>query len=158
MLPSAVTLAGYGRGCGGCLSSGRVAPGCGCPDVERQFSPQPQAVSQARQFLRQALQDHLDGHTGSDLADTLLMAANELASNAVLHARTEFTVRLVADANRVRVEVTDENSRVPQPCLTPADATSGRGLAIVDGSGLDWGIDRHPGGKIVWVQAARPAS
>lgn len=104
------------------------------------------------------LQDHLDGQAGSDLADTLLMAANELASNAVLHARTESTVRLLADADRVRVEVTDENSRVPQPCLTPADATSGRGLAIVDAAELDWGIDRHPGGKTVWIQTARPAS
>jgi len=26
---------------------------------------------------------------------------------------------------------------------------------IVDGSGLQWGVDRYPGGKTVWVQAPR---
>ena len=55
------------------------------------------------------------------------MAANELTTNAVLHARTDFTVRVLFGAHRVRVEVSDGNTRMPQPCLTPADATSGRG-------------------------------
>ena len=69
--------------------------------------------------------------------------------------RTEFPVRVVADAAGVLVEVTNGNTRVPQPCVAPEDATSGRGLAIVEGSGLDWGIDRHAGGKTVWLQSAR---
>jgi anti-sigma regulatory factor (Ser/Thr protein kinase) len=100
------------------------------------------------------LQDVL-GSSGGELADVLVLAANELATNAVLHARTEFTVRVVVDAAHVRVEVTDGNSRVPQPFLAPADATSGRGMAIIEGSGLHWGIDRHAGGKTVWLQSAR---
>lgn len=91
---------------------------------------------------------------GDDLVHTLVTAANELVTNAVLHARTEFTVRVLADTRWVRVEVSDSNTRMPQPCLAPADAASGRGLAIVDGSGLQWGAERHPGGKTVWVQAA----
>ena len=81
------------------------------------------------------------------------MAANELVANAVFHARTEFTVRVLIDTDRVRIEVSDGNTRMPQPCLTPADATSGRGLAIVDGTGLQWGAERHARGKTVWVQA-----
>lgn len=64
------------------------------------------------------------------------MAANEFATNAVLHARTNFTVQVRDDGVVVRIEISDRNSRMPQPCLTPADATSGRGLAIVGGSGL----------------------
>lgn len=127
-------------------------------EVAREFPPDARAVGQARRFLRQALQDQLGDDPGSDLADLLLMVANELATNAVLHARTEFTVRLVVAPDLVRVEVADDNSRTPQPCLAPADATSGRGLAIVDGSGLDWGVDRHGGGKTVWVQALRTPS
>ena len=78
------------------------------------------------------------------------MAANELTTNAVLHARTEFTVRVLVDPARIRVEVSDENPRLPQLCLVPADATSGRGLAVIDGSGLEWGVDRL-------IQAARPS-
>jgi len=86
-------------------------------ELSREFEPDALAVSQARRFLRQALQDLLGDDDGSELADTLLMAANELTTNAVLHARTEFVVRIAVDALHVRVEVTDGNSRVPQPCL-----------------------------------------
>lgn len=124
-----------------------------------EFQPDGPSVARARQFLRQALGEVLGGEGDPrDLADTLLLAANELATNAVLHARTEFTIRVLVDAQRVRVEVCDENSRIPQPCLAPDDATSGRGLAIVDGTGLLWGIDRHPGGKTVWLQAPLPVA
>jgi anti-sigma regulatory factor (Ser/Thr protein kinase) len=121
--------------------------------VAERFRPDPPEVSAARRFLRRALKPIESGPAGDGLVDSLIMAANELTTNAVLHARTEFTVRVLVDAHRVRVEVSDGNSRMPQPCLTPADATTGRGLAIVDGTGLRWGTERHPHGKTVWVQA-----
>lgn len=126
-------------------------------ELAREFEPDAPSVGQARRFLRQALHAHalLADDAGEELGDTLLLAANQLAINAVLHARTEFTVRVVVDLAHVRVEVTDANSRLPQPCLTPADATSGRGLAIVDGSGLHRGITRHLSGQTVWLQAPR---
>jgi anti-sigma regulatory factor (Ser/Thr protein kinase) len=123
--------------------------------VAERFRPDPQAVSDARRFLRRALRDIEAGPAGDDVVYILVMAANELAANAVLHARTEFTVRVRIDAHRIRIEVSDGNTRMPQPCLAPADATSGRGLAIVDGSGLEWGAERHARGKTVWIQAHR---
>jgi anti-sigma regulatory factor (Ser/Thr protein kinase) len=109
--------------------------------VAERFRPDPQAVSDARRFLRRVLRDIEAGPAGDDLVYILVMAANELAANAVLHARTEFTVRVLIDPHRIRVEVSDGNTRMPQPCLAPADATSGRVLAMVDGSGLQWGRD-----------------
>jgi anti-sigma regulatory factor (Ser/Thr protein kinase) len=120
--------------------------------VAQRFRPDPQAVSAARRFLRRAL-TAIEGGPAGDLVQTLVMAAKELTTNAVLHARTEFTVRVIINAYRVRVEISDGNTRMPQPCLTPAHATSGRGLALVDGSGLQWGAERHARGKTVWVQA-----
>jgi anti-sigma regulatory factor (Ser/Thr protein kinase) len=114
------------------------------------------SVTQARRFLGEVLQT-LREDSGGELADTLLMAASELTANAVLHAGTEFTVRVVLAATLVRVEVTDASSTAPQPREAPVDATSGRGLAIIDGSGLQWGIDRHADGKTVWIQAPRPS-
>jgi len=122
--------------------------------VAERFRPDPQEVSSARRFLRRALTAIEAGSDGDHLVYRLIMAGNELATNAVLHARTEFTVRVLIGAHRVRVEVTDGNTRMPQPCLTPADATSGRGLAIVEGTGLPWGAERHARGKTVWVEAA----
>jgi anti-sigma regulatory factor (Ser/Thr protein kinase) len=123
--------------------------------VAERFPPDPQAVPSVRRFVRRALEDIEAGPAGDGLVDNLIMAANELTTNAVLHARTEFTVRVLIDADRVRIEVSDGNTRMPQPCLAPADATSGRGLAIVDGSGLQWGAERHTRGKTVWVEAPR---
>jgi len=139
------------------LSAGRVpsAQWALKSDVSREFGPGALAVSQARRFLWQALQDLLGEGDGSELADTLLLVVNELSTNAVLHARTGFVVRFAVDAVQARAQVTDANSRVPRPGLAPADATSGRGLAIIDGSGLQHGIHRHPGGKTVWLQAQR---
>jgi anti-sigma regulatory factor (Ser/Thr protein kinase) len=119
------------------------------------FRPDPAALSEVRRFLRKALTGLAGSDRGQELADMLVMAANELATNAVLHARTEFTVLVRDDGTTVRVEVSDSNTRVPQPCLAPPNATSGRGLALVDGSGLAWGVDRHAGGKTVWVQGSR---
>jgi anti-sigma regulatory factor (Ser/Thr protein kinase) len=120
--------------------------------VAQRFRPEPQAVSAARRFLRRAL-TAIEGGPAGDLVHLLVMAANELTTNAVMHARTEFTVRVLIDAHRVRIEVSDGNTRLPQPRLTPAHATSGRGLAIVDGTGLQWGAERHARGKTVWIQA-----
>lgn len=121
--------------------------------VAERFRPDPPAASAARRFLRRTL-EHIEAlPAGDGVVDSLIAAANELTTNAVLHARTEFTVRVLVDAQRVRVEVSDGNARMPQPCLAPADATSGRGLAIVDGTGLPWGAERHRHGKTVWVEA-----
>jgi anti-sigma regulatory factor (Ser/Thr protein kinase) len=121
--------------------------------IAERFRPDPQAVSSARRFLRRALAAIESGPAVDGVVYSLIMAANELATNAVLHARTDFTVRVLIDAHWIRVEVADGNTRMPQPCLTPAHATSGRGLAIVDGTGLQWGAERQARGKIVWIQA-----
>jgi hypothetical protein len=132
-------------------------------DRREEFDPSPVSVGRARRFIQQVLREPgpagvtsaagAPGPLDPELADLLLFTANEVTTNAVLHGRTVFTVRVVRSANSTRIEVSDENSRMPQPCLAPVDAASGRGLAILDGSGLDWGVERHAGGKTVWVEA-----
>lgn len=121
----------------------------------RQFRPVPSEVSACRRYVRSALTELAADPGGDDLVDLLLLTTSELATNAVLHARTDFSVRVRVSDSQVRIEVSDGNIRMPQPCLTPAGATTGRGLAIIDGSGLDWGAERHDGGKTVWVRARR---
>jgi anti-sigma regulatory factor (Ser/Thr protein kinase) len=124
--------------------------------VGQRFRPVPSEVSACRRFVRSALAEVETEPGGDDLVQLLLLMASELATNAVLHGRTDFTVRVRVDPADVCIEVSDGNTRMPQPCLTPADATTGRGLAIIDASGLDWGAERHAGGKTVWVRARRP--
>jgi hypothetical protein len=38
--------------------------------------------------------------------------------------------------------------------MAPADATTGRGLALLDALASSWGADRHVEGKTVWFEVA----
>ena len=57
----------------------------------------------------------------------------------------------------LRVEVADHDERVPAPKDAVDDwDTSGRGLAFVASMSKAWGVQRLPGGKVVWFEVARP--
>lgn len=85
---------------------------------------------------------------------TLLLS--ELVSNVVDHARTEFTVRVVAshDLVRVRVEVSDGSAVLPAVVDAAVDAERGRGLALLDQMAGSWGVDTRPDGKTIWFEVA----
>lgn len=119
--------------------------------VAEVFFPDAPSVSLVRQFLRTALSALLQDQKGRVVADEVLMVVNELATNAALNARTVFSVRVQLDPDQVRVEVDDDNTDEPEP----TDGISGLGLAMIDGSGLQWGVDRRADGKTSWVVAAR---
>ena len=104
---------------------------------------------QARVVLSLWALDHL-------AADAELLLG-ELASNAVRHARTPFTVALSSDGHNLRGEVSDANLLPPQAHLTDdPDATNGRGLLLVDRIAERWGTNRLPHGKRVWFELAIP--
>jgi anti-sigma regulatory factor (Ser/Thr protein kinase) len=87
------------------------------------------------------------------LAGDAGLVATELAANAVMHARSAFTVCLKSSDRRVTVEVRDENPR--EPTLTPSTpgALSGRGLQLVDTLSNSWGVRQIPeDGKVVWAE------
>jgi serine/threonine-protein kinase RsbW len=81
---------------------------------------------------------------------------SEVVTNAVLHAQSgaDHPVRLTAEADgtRLRVEVEDSGSGIPEAMreLPTPTATSGRGLAIVRGLADRWGVVRDP--SRVWFE------
>ena len=86
-----------------------------------------------------------------------LLVLGELVSNAVRHARTEFTVSVSFRAGTLRLEVFDRDTRPPSLLGLDADSTSGRGLHIVAGIADDWGWQTAQGGdgvsgKTVWAE------
>jgi len=121
-------------------------------ELEQRFSPTPEGARAARHFV-QAVLDDLD----PDICHVVMLLTSELATNAVLHARTDFEVTVARGEDALRIAVTDGNTRLPQPCMAPADATTGRGLALVDALANAWGADRHGRGKTVWFEV-RPLS
>jgi anti-sigma regulatory factor (Ser/Thr protein kinase) len=104
-------------------------------------------VAQARHFATAALDEW--GIVAEDIA----LLVSELATNAVLHARSDFRIRLIAYEERVRVEVTDQNTRLPSFAVVPEDAYSGRGLMLVQASAAAWGVEAHSEeGKTIWFE------
>jgi anti-sigma regulatory factor (Ser/Thr protein kinase) len=78
---------------------------------------------------------------------------SELATNAVLHARTPFTVT-IERAPVLRVEVHDGDPRPPHTRDYGPEAASGRGLHLVEALALSSGTVTVDGGKAVWFELA----
>jgi anti-sigma regulatory factor (Ser/Thr protein kinase) len=78
------------------------------------------------------------------------LVVSELVANAVVHARSPFTLSYSYDGV-LRVGVTDDD---PHSDPHPKDAEPGRiggmGLRLVAEISRDWGVDRTATGKTVW--------
>ena len=125
------------------------------PELGRtRYEAEPDAPRLARWWLGDLLRRH---HLEHDLHDAVLLAS-ELATNAVLHARSAFEVAVSTDDDHLRIEVSDNDPGVPQVQWVPAGATSGRGLLIVETLASAWGVSpTEGGGKTVWFELPLPA-
>jgi anti-sigma regulatory factor (Ser/Thr protein kinase) len=116
-------------------------------DIDRRFRAEPASAGDARHFVGSVLDRH-----GVDSVDARLLTS-ELATNAVVHGRTDFTVRVALRQGRVRVEVRDANGHLPPtPSGLPLDASSGRGLPLVDVIAPAWGVEALEEGKSIWFE------
>ena len=89
------------------------------------------------------------------LVDNAAVVTSELATNAVLHARTDFTVTICRRPDgTIRVAVRDSSLSPPQPRQARPFDGSGRGLRLVEAMAAGWGADLLPAGKVVWAQLA----
>jgi two-component sensor histidine kinase len=112
------------------------------------LSPELQSVATARQFVR----EHLTGHDLPLLVDDVTLVTSELATNALRHAGTAFTVTITAFADDVVLEVEDGSLSVPVLVDAGVDDVVGRGMSIVDVVARDWGVVVEADvGKSVWA-------
>jgi len=80
------------------------------------------------------------------------LVASELATNALNHCGTPFTVTLTAFADHIILAVRDGSAGWPIRLHAQPDAAAGRGMAIVDVVSRDWGVVLERGvGKTVWA-------
>lgn len=98
-------------------------------------------------FVRDAL---AETDAPADVVDCAVLLVSELAANVTLHARTEVRVTVRVEDEALWAEVKDWSSRLPHACLAPGDATSGRGLRLVEAIASRWGVERDDDGKVVW--------
>jgi hypothetical protein len=111
----------------------------------RWFRGDTASARQAREFVLAALGPRAHGAAGTDAA----IVAAELAANAVVHARSAFTVTVAhLPDRRVRISVRDQ---VPLN-ESPPTALPGHGLHMVAQIAARWAVDPVPGGKVVWAE------
>jgi anti-sigma regulatory factor (Ser/Thr protein kinase) len=92
-----------------------------------------------------------------DKIDAAELLTSELATNAVLHARTPFTVSATTEDHQLRVSVHDAHcepfgatAMVAHNGAGADHPEHGRGLRIVDKIADAWDITLGPDGTTVW--------
>lgn len=114
-----------------------------------EFIASPPSVGSARNFVGDLLRHHGLPH----LVDDVRLVVSELATNAVMHARTGFSVTLRGFEGFVVVEVHDGCRAGPFLRASPSLDTNGRGISIVQALSRDWGVNEYEGGsKAVWAE------
>ncbi|MEU0521100.1 ATP-binding protein [Streptosporangium sp. NPDC006007] len=118
--------------------------------MSRTFPGSPVAIAEARRFVTAFLRRW----PGVDDAELIV---SELATNAVRHSASGrfggcFTVSIQIDRDKVWLGVLDQGGpRIPRPLPPPLDGEGGRGLTLVAGLAMNWGVTGDSGGRIVWA-------
>jgi anti-sigma regulatory factor (Ser/Thr protein kinase) len=117
--------------------------------ISVQLPAEPSSARRAREFVREQLGEAY----GREVTETVALLATELVTNAVLHARTPFRLGVHARSEVVRVWVEDTSTATPsRRNYQPGEATTGRGLVLVEALAESWGIEPIPTGKRVWCE------
>jgi MEDS: MEthanogen/methylotroph, DcmR Sensory domain len=132
---------------GGQQKAGAGAAPAGAGVAVRDFPLHLDSPRDARHFML----DALGGQLPRTLADDAALVMTELTANAVIHAKSAFTVAVRTDDHTVRMAVSDARTlqsghggRLP--------AAGGRGLGLVDMVAGRWAAEPLPRGKVVWAE------
>ena len=112
------------------------------------FPAAPEFVSRARHDV----EAFLSGDVPEEVMQTAALLVSELAANAVLHARSPFTLTAELAAEFLRVEVEDTSPQLPEVRRPTRFSTSGRGMFMVEALSSRWGAEPTSGGKRVWFE------
>jgi anti-sigma regulatory factor (Ser/Thr protein kinase) len=122
----------------------------GTVNIETQLAPDPMSARAARQLIEAALQRWGD----DDSTEVAALLTTELVTNAIVHARTDFALRVTTDQDRLRVEVSDSSHDPPRLVPIQDAEEHGRGLHLVHALSASWGVDWRADGKAVWFELA----
>jgi anti-sigma regulatory factor (Ser/Thr protein kinase) len=109
------------------------------------FEPDVDNVRRARRLIHDVV-----SAAGGD-ADAAELLTAELATNAVIHAQTRFTLRWEQQTSSIRIEVVNDSPEMIIKLVAASDE-HGRGLSIVDQLACAWGVEMLPASKVVWFE------
>jgi hypothetical protein len=133
----------------GQVPAGRGQPGSNArvAQLSREFAGSLGSIGQARRFVVAALESDGNGVTADDAA----LVVTELATNAIIHAKSAFTVTITTGQDIVRITVRDHSAGNGQVFL----AAPLHGLGAVAAMAVRWGVAPIPSGKDVWADLRR---
>jgi hypothetical protein len=117
----------------------------------------PCALAAARQ-ARHFVVDTLHAWGQDTFADDAAIVTAELAANAVLHARSAFTVVVSHSRDHLTIAVKDTSPLVSAEGGSPLPVRRGHGLAVVAKIARRWAADPAPQGKAVWAELSPRAA
>jgi anti-sigma regulatory factor (Ser/Thr protein kinase) len=118
---------------------------------EANFDATATSAAQARAFVS----DHLVDHRLLYLVESVRLVASELATNALVHAQTAFSLTLSASDTEVVLTVRDDSQALPERRAAHVLDATGRGLEIVEMVSQEWGTNQEEAGsKRVWASFA----
>jgi anti-sigma regulatory factor (Ser/Thr protein kinase) len=131
------------------------------PPASQMWRPKPNELShhfpaslhsprQARRFVVEALKVSADDELMADAA----LVVTELATNAVVHAHSGFTVAVTRVGDGAHVSVLDDGAREWVDKPPTLMASSGRGLGLVAAVAKGWGTRPVDNGRLVWADLA----
>jgi anti-sigma regulatory factor (Ser/Thr protein kinase) len=126
------------------------APSQADAEQVRSFPRVRHAPRDARAFVADALRTF----GCAELIDDAMLVVSELATNAVVHGHSEFTVSVTHIDRAVTIAVGDAGAGPPERRRARASSTNGRGLQLVAGVASSWGVTPQSVGKVVWANLA----
>jgi anti-sigma regulatory factor (Ser/Thr protein kinase) len=110
-----------------------------------ELPPAAASVRDGRRFITSVLETW--GMTG--LVETAALLTSELLTNSVLHARTEIVLTVSQLGDCIEIEVRDGSRHGPRRRRHTADATTGRGLELLERLARSWDVSVDDDGKVV---------
>ena len=121
-------------------------------DVTRTFAGSREDTRAARGFVL----GMLEPWRGEQLAADTALVVTELATNAVVHAGSAFSVSLALSGGAIRISVGDTRPVAPPGTDQELAAAPGHGLGVVAAMATRWGVETMPSGKAVWAELPLP--
>ena len=121
-------------------------------EIEREalvhLTPDASSLREGRRFVAETLHDWA---VHEALIEPVILVANELVANAIVHARSAPVLSLAEAGSDLMVRVADNSPSEPAPRAATTNEAGGRGLLMVEALADQWGCDAHAQGKVVWV-------
>jgi anti-sigma regulatory factor (Ser/Thr protein kinase) len=117
--------------------------------LEVEFNAERGAPGHARRLVRATLRER--GHSET-FSDDVALVVSELASNAVLHAESPFSVAIRAEESLLRVAVQDGVPLAATARGGELIAHPMHGLGLIDALATSWGVESTDDGKVVWAE------